>query len=410
MVSSMSRPHFARLVCGLGISQIISWGALIYSIAVLGAPMSDDLAVSSTFVFGAFSSSLVVSGLVAPRVGKLIDRIGGRRVLSFGAIASAASLMMLSLAATPTFFVLAWLAAGVARAMTLYEAAFATLSQHTGTSFRNAVTAITLLGGLAGTVFFPLSLFGLQHFGWRATVAGFAAIELLACLPLHLWSIPSGRGIRDTLANATNSSPSAGVASTRPRRPAVVALSASFAFSAFITSAIAVHVIALLEARGLAAASAVLVASLIGPMQLAGRLLEFAVGRRYSSIPVGAATLCLLVVSLLSLSLVRADLVLALIFATTYGCANGIQTIVRGTVPAELFGREDYGHLMGQLAAPSFVARALAPIGLTLCVVPSPGVDFSVPLLIVMALLALGTYIVGVRGLSKPGTLLRRSG
>ncbi len=391
-----------RLVIGLGVGQVVSWGALIYAIAVLGAPMAADFDVSKTVIFGAFSLSLVISGLAGPRVGRLIDRRGGRYVLSLGSVGAALSLGALALAPSIVLLFLAWILAGAARALTLYEAAFATLSQHTGKSFRNAVTAITLLGGLAGTVFFPLSLLGLEHLGWRVTLGVFAALELLLCLPLHLTCIPAGPGRRaiepESPRNSTAArTPSASGAS-------FAALSTSFALSAFITSAISVHVVNLLQTRGLSLAAAVLVASLIGPMQLAGRLLEFVIGRRFSSVIVGAVTLLLLVFSLSSLAAVNAALSTALLFALTYGCANGIQTIVRGTVPAELFGREDYGHMVGRLAAPSFLARAVAPIGLTLCASPQLGIDFSVPLLIGTAAAALVTYVIAVRRVLWPAS------
>jgi MFS family permease len=383
----------------LGIGQVISWGALIYAIAVLGGPMGTEFGVSNTVVFGAFSGSLVVSGLAGPYVGKMIDHIGGRRILALGSLVASASLAALALAPTVSAFFVAWAFAGIARAMTLYEAAFAALSQHTGKSFRNSVTAITLLGGLAGTVFFPLSLFGLAHFGWRGTVAGFAAAELLICLPLHLWCIPAG--IRDR--DVRHETPKRAVSGNRAKAAggAFAALSTSFALYAFITSAISVHVVNLLQSKGLGVASAVFVASLIGPMQVVGRLVELMFGRRRSPIVVGTATLVLLAFSLVSLALMNAQLAIAVLFAATYGCANGIQTIVRGTVPAELFGHEGYGHMMGKLAAPSFIARALAPIGLTLCASPRLGYDFSLPVLIGVAVLALITYVAAVRRIRR---------
>ena len=192
----MNTPALRRLVFGLGITQLVSWATLIYSIAVLGAPMAADLGVSDTAVFGAFSVSLAVSGFAAPRVGRLIDRVGGRPVLTLGSLFAAIALAAVAAAPTLITFVLAWAFAGITRAMTLYEAAFATLSQHAAQSFRKTVTAITLVGGLAGSVAFPLSLLGLEHLGWRGTMLAFAAAELLICLPLHLWCIPRGPGSR----------------------------------------------------------------------------------------------------------------------------------------------------------------------------------------------------------------------
>ena len=357
--------------------------------------MAIDLGVSRTAIFGAFSFSLVVTGLSAPRIGKLIDRIGGRRVLTLGSLFAAVSLAAVAIAPTLIPFVVAWGFAGVARAMSLYEAAFATLSQHAAKSFRKSVTAITLVGGLAGSFSFPLSLIGLEHLGWRATLLGFAAAELLICVPLHLWCIPAGSGTRVRVAMSDGTSKPV---STK-RVPAIVfvALATSFALTAFITSAMSVHVINLLKSTGLTIASAVMVASLIGPMQVVGRVVEFAFGRRFSSRAIGAGTLVLLVVSLAALMLVNGEIAVALFFAITYGWANGVQTIVRGTVPAELFGHNDYGHLMGRLAFPSFIARALAPIALTLSGPTLLGLDFSVPLLGCAALLALVAYVVAIR-------------
>ena len=153
----------------------------------------------------------------------------------------------------------------------------------------------------------------------------------------------------------------------------------------------------LLKSAGLSIAAAVLVASLIGPMQVVGRVVEFAFGRRFSSRSVGTGTLVLLLGSLVALMLVDSRIAVAILFAITYGWANGVQTIVRGTVPAELFGHDDYGHLMGRLAFPSFIARAVAPIALTFSGSSSLGRDFSVPLLVGAALLALLAYVIAIR-------------
>ena len=184
--------------------------------------------------------------------------------------------------------------------------------------------------------------------------------------------------------------------------PVVVymALATSFALTAFITSALSVHVINLLRSSGLSIASAVMVASLIGPMQVVGRIVECAFGRRFSSRAVGTGTQVLLVGSLVTLLFANAQIAVAIGFAITFGWANGVQTIVRGTVPAELFGHDDYGHLMGRLAFPSFIARAIAPIALTLSTAPNLGHDFSVPLLIGAALLSLLCYVIAIRSAS----------
>ena len=168
--------------------------------------------------------------------------------------------------------------------------------------------------------------------------------------------------------------------------------------TAFITSAIAVHIVNLLQSSGLALGTAVLVASLIGPMQVTGRLAELAFGRRLSSVAIGVLTLLLLIAGARS-RCGSADRRwrMAVAFAAMYGCANGVHTIVRGTVPAELFGRDGYGVLMGRLSFSSFIARAIAPVALSLIASLGLGFDPSVPLLATVALLALVAYVIAIR-------------
>ncbi len=177
---------------GAWLTQIVSWGTLYYSIAVLGASMRAELGISAASLFGAYSLALLISALAAPFVGRAIDRHGGRAVMSAGSVCAALALFLIAHVHSTVALYLAWSVAGVAMAMTMYDAAFATLSQHSGTSYRKALTALTLMGGLASTAFWPASLKGLEWFGWRDTLLIFAALELALCLPLHLAFIPPG--------------------------------------------------------------------------------------------------------------------------------------------------------------------------------------------------------------------------
>ncbi len=190
MAIDPAAPRLAPLVVALGVAQIASWGSLFYAIGVLGAPMRSELGVSELFLFGAFTAGLVASGAIAPFVGRSIDRLGGRIVLSLGSVASVASLAVLALATHPAAMVVGWLMAGLAMAAALYDPAFATLSQHSGARYRRAVTSLTLLGGFASTVYWPLSHVLLEAYGWRATFGIYAAIQALVCLPIHWFVIP----------------------------------------------------------------------------------------------------------------------------------------------------------------------------------------------------------------------------
>src|SRR5450631_3698275 len=330
----MTRPILFRLVPSLGLTQIISWGALYYSIAVLGASMRDELGLSAGALFGAYSLSLLLSALAAPLVGRSIDRYGGRRVMSVGSVTAGLALFAIAHAHSATVLYAAWALAGVAMAMTLYDAAFATLSQHSGTSYRTALTALTLMGGLASTVFWPTSLKGLEWVGWRDTLVFFALLQFLVCLPLHLAFVP--RGAAATSPAKAGAAHGDSALPARSRRIAFVALAAAFAFNGFIVSVLTVHLINILQRQGLTLETAVWIGSFFGPMQVAGRILEFLVGRRFASRTVGMLALGTLVVSICVLLALDGQIAVALLFAVLFGFSNGVVTIVRGTVPAEL--------------------------------------------------------------------------
>lgn len=198
-----------RRVCALGIAQIVSWGTLFYTIAVLGAAMRADTGVSDLWLFGSFTAGLFLSGVVSPFVGRQIDAFGGRRVLAAGSLLGAAACAVLAAAQGPLSLAAGWLLAGVAMAACLYDPAFATLHQIAGLSYRRAVTALTLFGGFASTVFWPLSQYLLDTVGWRQTFAIYAALHLALCLPLHVANAGSYR--HAAIAAPASSQPAASV-------------------------------------------------------------------------------------------------------------------------------------------------------------------------------------------------------
>ena len=396
----MTRSTAWRLVPALGITQIVSWGTLYYSIAVLGASMRADLDISAARLFGAYSLALLLSALAAPVVGRAIDRVGGRAVMSVGSVCAALALFMISRVHSTVTLFAAWALAGLAMAMTMYDAAFATLSQHAGGGYRKALTALTLLGGLASTAFWPASLKGLEWFGWRDTLLVFAALELALCLPLHWMFIPREVAADDPARSGAPHG-SDGLPSSE-RRSAFVWLASAFALNGFIVSVLTVHLITILQGKGLALASAVWVGSFFGPMQVTGRVLEFSIGRRFASRSIGMAALGLLVIAVAVLLALRGQLALALLFAILFGGSNGVVTIVRGTVPAELFGRSGYGGTLGSLAAPALFARAVAPFAFAPLAATPALTGMGLALLLAMAVLSVASFSFAVARRSLP--------
>jgi len=389
-------PRLWRAVSALGVAQVISWGSLFYTIAVLGGAMRRDLGISDVYLFGSFTAGLFLSGLVSPLVGREIDTRGGRRVLAAGSVLGAVATAALAAAQGPLTMLAGWLLAGVAMSACLYDPAFATLHQIAGTSYRRAVTAVTLFGGFASTVFWPLSQYLLDEIGWRQTFAVYTGLHLLVCLPLHLFLVP-----RMHAARRVAETPHGTTAVRVGDRVVFAWLATALALAAFMGTAMAAHVIDLLTATGLSARDAVLVGSLIGPMQVAGRVMEFAFGRHLRALAVGTLAFALMAAALVIFTQVHGIWIVALAFAMVYGWSNGVMTIVRGTVPAELFGPRGYGTLLGRLARPQFILKSSAPVALTLLYTIDPGRTLTPYVLLLVAVAALAAYRLALRAAAK---------
>jgi MFS family permease len=347
-----------RLVVALGITQITSWGSVYYLFALLLQPVQRDLAISKPLAVGAFSLALLISGLLAPRIGAWIDAHGGRRAMVLGSLLMAVGLFLLSHVQAAATLYAVWALLGVAMALTLYDPAFAVVTRAFTLNHRRAITVLTLFGGLASTVFWPLTQALIDEFGWRGAVQILALINLAVCVPLHL-TLPSGP--RASAPASVAAAPSRNVREVL-RDPRFYLLAGAFTANILVFSAMAVHMIAMLEAKGMSAAQAAALGALIGPMQVAGRLAEFALARRLTVQQVGLAAAAFLPLSLLIFATVDLNMALFVIFAMLYGTGNGVMTIVRGAIPVELYGRDHYGAVNGALAAPVLVAKAAGPL------------------------------------------------
>jgi hypothetical protein len=278
------------------------------------------------------------------------------------------------------------MAAGIAMAASLYDAGFMALNQIAGDAYRKSVTGLTLLGGFASTVSWPASQFLLGAIGWRHTLACYAALQFLICLPLHALLLPSGTG-----AGKSNT-PEVPVSAALPD---TTWLAAAFALGSFVLSVLSVHLIGIFRSAGIAANEAVFVASLVGPMQVLGRLLEFSVGRKLAAVSVGTVAFVCMVMALAAAFLLGGPSPLAFLVAVLYGISNGLMTIVRGVVPAELYGRHSYAALLGRLARPAFIARALAPFAFPVALA-SLGRSVALFVLAAIAVLACWTYLAAI--------------
>ena len=347
----MNRSQFS-IILALGTTQTLAWASSYYLPAILADPIARDLGVSSNWIFTAFSAALVISALIGPRVGRQIDLVGGRSVLSMSNLVLAAGLVLLGFATSIPLLVVAWLLLGVGMGAGLYDAAFAALGRIYGDTARRSITGITLMAGFASTIGWPLSAWGLETIGWRNTCFAWAAAHILIGLPINLLMLPAVKGAKAAVA-----------AAVKPHIPidrTMIVLAFVFAAAWTVTGAMAAHLPRIMEAAGATTAQAVFAGALIGPAQVAARIFEASFLSRYHPLvstklacithPIGAAILGL------------AGGGAASVFALFHGAGNGILTIARGTLPLAIFGPENYGYRLGIIGAPARMAQAAAPL------------------------------------------------
>jgi MFS family permease len=349
-----------RAVPVLGVTQILAWGAMFYP-PVLTVPLiAADHNWSMTFAMGGFSLALLVAGFVAPRVGAAIDRFGGHRVMPLGSLMGAVGLVGLAYTETPAAYLVTWAVVGSAMAASLYDPAFASLGRIFGSGARPAITALTLAGGFASTVSWPVTHLLNGMLGWRGTYLVYAALLAFVAAPLHAFALPRARALIET--RPAQPGMTAPAARLSPSGAAFLLVAAAFASYAFVPSGLSAHLLAIFKRFGLDAGTVVAIGTLFGPAQVTARILEFVFARDVHPLWIARFSVGLLVVAFVSIAVLGLSTPVAIAFALMFGVANGLITIARGTVPLALFGAAGYGRLIGRIAGPSLIMQAIAPL------------------------------------------------
>lgn len=341
----------------LGLGQTLSWASSYYLPAVLAGPISHAIGMSYSTVFAAFSVALLVSAATGPVAGRLIDRFGGRPVLIASNLVFAAGLTILSQATHTSHVFIAWAVMGLAMGSGLYEAAFATVVRLYGLEARRAITGITLFAGFASTVGWPLSSYLESALGWRETCMAWALLHLILGLPLNVL-VPKAAPTSAT-SPADCAAPQGAEAGTQPLRYTTFLMAYVFAVTWFISTAMAAHLPQLLQSSGATLAVAIGAAALVGPAQVAGRLVEY--GFLKNAHPLLSARLSILAHPLAAVCLGLLGAPAASAFAVLHGLGNGILTIAVGTLPLKVFGAQGYGQRQGWLMVPARIVQAGSP-------------------------------------------------
>jgi len=363
MSSPPRRDLLIPAVTALGISQITAWGTAYYCLGVLANPIVADTGWSRSFVYFGFTVALLAMGAVSTWAGRAIDRHGGRAVMTLGTVMVSAGLYALSLVRSEGAYLAAWVFLGLGMRLVLYDAAFAALVQVVPSRGRLAISYLTLWGAFASTVFWVLGHYFNEAGGWRQTLELFAAINLAVCLPLN-WIALARRETADRAAGAAgDAAPGVGGSSLEgSKRIVALALFALvMSLNGFVFSVMAVQLVPLLEAAGLATAVAVWVSSLKGFAQFGGGVVEIVFGRKLHAITVARIAIGVLPAAFVLLVLSGGNASLIVAFTLLMGASQGVITIVRGAVPLALFGPAGYGAVLGLLATPILIVNAASP-------------------------------------------------
>ena len=389
--------HDPRLVGWLSLAQLISWGSTFYTFALLMAPLERELGLSRAQSSLAFSLALLVEGLMAYPVGRWIDRGHERIVMTAGSLLAGVCLLLHSQVTGIAGFYAVWAGLGVAMAAVLYSTAFAVVTRRFPNDFRRAIITMTFLGGLASTVFIPLTAWLIANWGWRQALVALALFHLLLCAPLHAYTL---RGAPRTLSAVGTALLPPDV--TRLLRSAPFLLIGVFVVLLMaVMVALPAHMVNLLRENGLSEAWVIAIPASIGVIQVLGRLLLFFFEHHFDLHLANRLIPCLVPLGLIALLAAplfgAAQVGVVLLFVLLYGMGNGMLTIVKGTAIAQYVNRDHVATLNGALGLPLALSRAAAPLLVGLLWSPVLGYSHALWLLLGMSLAGAGALMLAQR-------------
>ena len=389
-----------KLTLKLGIPQIITWGSGFYLPAILAVPISKDVGIPTETFFWAFTISLLVSGLIGPRIGKAIDRLGGRRVLPFGNLAFALGLSLLALSTEPVWLFVAWILMGIGSSMGNYDSAFATAVSFLGTKANRVIAGITVFAGFSSTISWPLTSLLNDNFSWQTAVWFWVVMHLLVAMPIHL-SIP--RVEPKVVADATG--PIRKIIKNRFRfDPLLLVFAVMFALEGFIVSSVNSTLPFMLGELGADAQLAIFAAAILGPSQVAARLLLVALDRYLTPMRVAAISILVHPAGVILLLVFGANAILP--FVILHGIGVGLNPFIRGSLPLLFFGSESYGQRQGYVMMLSKIISALSPTLLTLLLLANPQMAITATMSMGIAAMALLILLAFMRRARKQTSVL----
>jgi MFS family permease len=367
----------------------IGWGSTYYIPAILAPSLRSDLDLSQQEVFGGVTVMLLVSAMVAPAAGRLIERRGAQGPMMVGSVMVAAALAGLSQAQGLWSYMAAWVVIGLATPFALTQGAVSAVAERADGNAHRAVSALLLLSGFSSTIFWPLTTWLEADIGWRATCLVYAALHLSVCFTLHAVLLRPDTAERTPAAVGTAPTEDAMVPADR-ERPAFILTALALSLAGVVSWGLPLQMVEILTAFGHPLDTAVWIAALIGPSQVLARIAEVTFGRRAGIINIGLISACLMPLVTIIPMVTSHSVVTGALFVIGYGIAAGAMTIVRSVLPLALFGRQRYARLLGLLSLPQNIAFALSPV-LFAAVMSASGPNAVLGVSIVVALAAAAT-------------------
>lgn len=352
MKSGKTAIFFSNVAFGIG--QILLWGGSLFLLAILAEPIIKETGWAHQLVYGSLSFALLISGLLAPAIGRKINREDRNTVLLYSGIVMGSGLFLVALSNHVILFVSGWAVIGTGMAMGLYDALFASLGKRHGRSAGTAITQVTLISGFCSTVVWPLLSVLLEHYGWRGACAIYGALLILLIFPMHQWALRrSGKMVEEI--SAVPDEKAAPQKKTSPQT--YFLLLAGFTISSILMTAVYVHLIDILTGKKLSLQAAVGIGALLGPSQVGTRILEILLPKRP---PVKTAIFASIAVCA-GLFLLTLSPAFAVVGVVVFSTGNAMRSILRGTLPLWIYGSSSYAIIMGRLARPPLMAQAFTP-------------------------------------------------
>lgn len=373
MVDTAASPSNAAAIWALGITQIIGYGTLYYSFSILAPTIATEFGVAIEWIYGCISLALLAGGLISPYAGGLADRHGAGRVMSLGSVGAATALVVCALAGNTIAFLAGMVLVELSSAFVLYSTAFAFLAQTTGPHAQRSITYLTLIAGFASTIFWPLTSTMLGVMDWHQVYLVFAGLNLLVCLPLHLCL---SRFSRMAVARMPQQGDTPTAEAGIDQGFVFALLVLGFSLAGFVSAATLFHIVPMLGTLGLGTAG-VLVASLLGPAQVASRLINMAFGKELPATILAVVSATLMPLALTVLAVTAPSMAGAMVFAVVFGMGTGLFSIVSGTLPLALFGKAGFGRRLGWISLGRLGLSAIAPFALSVAlgaVGPKPSI------------------------------------